>query len=421
MIYAVSGPIYFKILPSKHMTLRTTAALIVSAACMVAPAPVSANTLDWGDGVNIQAGFFNNADKGNIPLGWGLMRRFDQIKTVRIEIAPDEGVSLLTMQRWIHEADQNGYKVIATYHRYQDNGSGDPEAVMKAARWWKANYKALSGAGPFTINVINEWGSHRTTSEEFADTYNKAIAIIREFYKGPIVVDIPGWGQETVVGAKASPLIKDGNVVLSIHIYGSAYIEQGAHHWMAPEDLVEFAKVGRPVLIGEFGGMREGGADWRALVAQAKALGWTVLAWAWNGDGEGMNMVLPSWNDEHSPKSYFPDAYFGDVYAYIGKTPDPQMTLSVQGGTITLGDWAQNYTFAVHSNAAWAVTVNGGEGWVTSMNPSTCWGTKTVIFSVTGNTTGLHREAWVTVKCGDKTLMFAIHQNPHTPVAELAK
>ena len=399
------------------MSIKTTTVLFLASAILAVPSARSAaSTLDWGDGVNIQAGYFNGADKGNIPLGWDLMRRFDQIKTVRIEIAPDEGVSMPTMQRWIREAVQNGYRVIATYHRYRDNGSDDPEAVMAAAQWWKENYAALSEAGPFTINVINEWGGHRQSPESFAGVYNKAIAVIREFYQGPVIVDIPGWGQETVAGAKASSLIKDGNVVLSIHIYGSAYIEQGPNHWMQPSDLVAFAKaVDRPVLIGEFGGTREGGADWRALVTEAKTLGWTVIAWAWNGDGEDMNMVLPSWNDDPQPKAYYPGTYFGDVYAFIGCNTLPWIDLSLSHGDITLGDREQSYTFAVHSNASWTISIDGGEGWLGGMSQLSGWGTRTITFSVSANKTKASRTATVTVKCGDIVRTFPINQGPKGP------
>jgi mannan endo-1,4-beta-mannosidase len=386
-------------------------AALATALALFPTTQAGAKTLDWDDGVNIQAGFFNPADKGNIPIGWDLMQKFDRIRTVRIEIAPDEGVSMATMQRWIREANTHDYKVIATYHRYRDNGSSDENAVAAAAAWWKANYAELSKAGPFTINMINEWGAHDQTPESFARTYNKAIAVVREFYKGPIVVDIPGWGQETVVAAKASPLIADRNIVFSIHIYSSAYIEQGPHHWMQPSDLREFSKVGRPVIIGEYGGMREGAADWQALVAEAKTLGWTVLAWAWNGDGEGMNMALPSWNDEFAPAAYYPGTYFGAAYAFIGRTPDPQMTLSAEN-RVTFGDGPINYIFAVHSNAAWTIEVSGGDGWVCGMSPMSGWGTATVRFGVTENTTGKHRTAIVTVKCGDIVRSFPVTQNP---------
>jgi hypothetical protein len=68
------------------------------------------------------------------------------------------------------------------------------------------------------------------------------------------------------------------------------------------------------VLIGEFGAARQGRADWAALVDHARRKGWTLLAWAWNGDGEHMNMVEPYWGDEPRPSSCRRSPYFEQVY-----------------------------------------------------------------------------------------------------------
>lgn len=380
------------------------------------PISLSALTHDgWGDGVNVMPGYFNEADKGNIPVGWELMRKYDRIKTVRIEISPEQGVSVATMQDWIRQANACGYHVIATHHDYHNNGSDDPQAVMEAALWWKAHYAALREAGPFTINLINEWGGHGQTPESFAAAYNAALPVIREFYDGPVIVDIPGWAQETTVAAEASPLIKDDNIVLSVHIYTSAYVVQGPHHWMQPEDLVELAKVNRPVMIGEFGGMREGGADWRALVQQAKNLGWTVLAWAWDGDGEGMNMMRPNWNDDPLPAAYWPDPnYFGEVYSLLGDNSNPKMEVSVKEN-ITMGSQAGFYSFTVFSDSSWDVSVEGGDGWVVGLRRDSVWGSKPVRFDLTENDTGALRTATVTVRCGDIEKSFPILQKPYEP------
>jgi mannan endo-1,4-beta-mannosidase len=371
-----------------------------------------AKTLDMDDGVNIQAGYFGSPVKGEIPIGWDLMRKFPEIKTVRIEVPPDEGIPLATMQRWIREAAQNGYKIIVTYHRAVDNGSGDPEALLKAARWWKENYATLAVAGPFTVNLMNEWGSHKLSPEAFAKANNDAIAIVRAVYSGPIIIDIPGWGQETYVAAEASKLMSDGAIVLSVHIYGSNFVEYGPHRWMMPEDLVALAKAGRPVLVGEFGGLREGGADWRALVQQAKDLGWTVIAWTWNGDGEGMNMIVPSWDVDCSMKSYYPGTYFGDVYAFLGNAKKPWLYIPLFNGDILLGDWPQSYTFGVHSNASWTVELQGGDDWIDDLSPASGWGEKAVMFTVSRNLSSARRSAVVTVRAGDIVKSFSIHQEP---------
>jgi len=141
-------------------------------------------------------------------------------------------------------------------------------------------------------------------------------------------------------------------------------------------------------------------------------LGWTVIAWAWNGDGEGMNMILPSWNDDHSPSAYFPSTYFGDVYAFLGDMPKPWLCVPLFNGDILLGDWPQRYTFGVHSNVAWSVEVRGGEGWIGDMCPLSGWGERTVSFSVSQNNTPARRSATVTVRAGDQVKSFSIHQDP---------
>lgn len=269
-------------------------------------------TLGLGDGVNLQPSYFN---AGQVDFGWKLMRAQSRIQTVRIEIEPS--VPIATARRWMSEAQAQGYRVIATYHHARFNGSDSVGELLNAAKWWKANYGALREAGPFIVNLMNEWGSHRQKPQSFADAYNAAIKIVREVYDGPLIVDIPGWAQETHVAREAAQLIEDPNLVFSVHIYASGWVEYGARRWMTIADLDALEASGRPVLVGEFGGRRRGRADWSALVDHARAKGWTVLAWAWNGDGEGMNMVRPSWGEKPQATAFTPSSYFRMVYSKL--------------------------------------------------------------------------------------------------------
>ncbi len=271
--------------------------------------PAAAATLGWGDGVNLQPSYVR---QGDVDLGWNLLVAQKKIRTVRIEIEP--AVPIATVQRWLREAHAHGLTVIATYHHYPFNGSDSVAELQNAAKWWRANYAELVAAGPLVINLMNEWGSHQQTPASFAAAYNPAVALVREVYRGPVVVDLPGWGQEIHLATEAARLLADDNLVFSVHVYPSAWVEFGAHHWMTPADLDALADCGRPVLVGEFGGLRSGGADWSALVDRAKAKGWTVLGWAWNGDGEGMNMVLPEWEKQPDTKQFKPGPYFDTVY-----------------------------------------------------------------------------------------------------------
>jgi len=127
-----------------------------------------------GNGVNLQPSYYNG---GNVQFGWDLMKQYNKIKTVRIEIEPD--VNIETAKSWIKGATSNGINVIATYHKYTILGSDDVNELLNAANWWKQNWANLASAGPFTINMINEWGSHNLSPGALADGYNRAIDIVR--------------------------------------------------------------------------------------------------------------------------------------------------------------------------------------------------------------------------------------------------
>ncbi|HYC84854.1 MAG TPA: cellulase family glycosylhydrolase [Chryseosolibacter sp.] len=275
-------------------------------------------TANLGNGVNLQPSYFCS---GNQDLGWTLMKQHAKIETVRIELDPTAQAGIDDFVRWIREANANSLSVIATHHDADFNGSPDPNALLSAANWWKANYATLSAAGPFMINLMNEWGDHNVTVKQYADAYNAAIAIVRQVYSGPIICDIPGWGQETHTAADASPLITDQNIIFSAHIYPSAWNSRTGKY-VVSSDLDYLGNAGRPVLIGEFGSNMRGSADWSGLVDHAKAKGWTVLGWAWNGDGsrpDKMNMTSPYWGERNAcgTKNYTTSSYFNTVYSKL--------------------------------------------------------------------------------------------------------
>jgi len=248
---------------------------------------MTTTTPNWGGGVNMQPSYYNG---GSVTFGWSLLAQFSQVKSVRIEIEPDK-VALAA--GWIGEALSHGYKVIVTYHKYQSLGSDDPNELLAAANWWVANYARLrqTAGGDFTINLMNEWGSHKQTSASYAAAYNSAISRVRSAYTtGFIVIDLPGWGQGVTVAAAASALLSaKSGIIFSAHVYPNGY-NAGAGRALRPSDMVTLKQTGRPCIVGEYGLFPTGTVNVASVILQAKQSGFAgVFAWAWNGDGGNMN------------------------------------------------------------------------------------------------------------------------------------
>jgi hypothetical protein len=275
---------------------------------------LAGKTNGFGNGANLQPSYYNN---GNPNFAWSLMKQQSKIQTLRIEIDPSR-VSVATAKSWITQARSNGYtNLICTFHEY--GGSSNANDLVTAANWWKANYNTLGGN--FTINLCNEWGAGTMTSNAFASAYNQAIPIVRQVYSGPIIIDVAGYGHETQVTAQAvngtnGVKINDGNIILSNHIYPNGY-SNSRNRAAQKSDLDEMASTGKPCMIGEFGNVPSGSCDWSGMVDYAKSKGWTVLAWCWNGDGLGMNMVSPAWSSNPSATSFTLSSYFNTVYAKL--------------------------------------------------------------------------------------------------------
>lgn len=124
------------------------------------------------NGANLQPSYYND---GNVSFGWSLMKQQYKIKTLRIEIEP---TSAGPAKDWIAQAHNNGYNVIATYHKSKVLGSNNASDLTDAAYWWMQNYASLGG--DFTINLMNEWGNHNLTANEYAAAYNLAIRVVRQ-------------------------------------------------------------------------------------------------------------------------------------------------------------------------------------------------------------------------------------------------
>jgi len=310
-----------------------------------------------GNGVNLQPSYYplESKETGDVDLGWKWMRQFDTeglIKSVRIEIDPLHGVAnLANAQRWINEAVANGYAPIATYHIDTQYMQHTAVELLEAANWWVTNYRYLARNAALTINLINEWGDKGITAEDFADTYNKAIAMVRSTYGGPIIVDAPGFGQALQTAALAIKgaqiTIKDPQIIMSAHIYNDAW-NPSTGKGLQRSDLDTLAATGVACMVGEFGEKKTGGntPNWADLVDYAKSNNWPVFGWAWNGDatplnaedlgkvlttppaempmalavqlGKAMNMISPLFQARvKEPQKYDQTEYFKTIYAHL--------------------------------------------------------------------------------------------------------
>eukprot|EP00603_Paraphysomonas_imperforata_P001297 CAMPEP_0114429794 /NCGR_PEP_ID=MMETSP0103-20121206/9683_1 /TAXON_ID=37642 ORGANISM="Paraphysomonas imperforata, Strain PA2" /NCGR_SAMPLE_ID=MMETSP0103 /ASSEMBLY_ACC=CAM_ASM_000201 /LENGTH=303 /DNA_ID=CAMNT_0001599169 /DNA_START=274 /DNA_END=1185 /DNA_ORIENTATION=- len=264
-------------------------------------------------GVNLQPAYYNS---GDVTFGWDTMKKYSQIKSVRIGIEPDmveEG------REWIRQASAQGYHSVVAYRKYTKLGSDNALDLLTAAQWWQTNYDYLSEVGVFDVNLMDKWGSHGITPEAYASAYNDAIDVVRTVYSGPLVVDIPGRGQETDTAVSASPLITDEDIVYSAHIFPQAY-NQAAGRYVTPGDVKNMVEQsGRPCMVGEFGDIQpdpvgEGACDVKAVVEAAKAAGFkSVYGWAWNGDSGSLNMMTPSWTLDPTADIYTETEYFWKI------------------------------------------------------------------------------------------------------------
>jgi mannan endo-1,4-beta-mannosidase len=289
-----------------------------------------------GNGVNLQPSYTND---GYVNAGWSFMKNYPKIKSVRIEINPEVGNranQIANATRLIKEAHLNGYQVIATYHPNRLGDNSTNADIQNAGIFWKDNYDNLSSNGtyPFTINLINEWGSHQITAQNYATQVNAALANVYAApvnardggtgkYNKQVIIDAPGYGQETYTLKQAVPLINAtyrGKLILSAHIYPSCYVfkrPDGSQGAMYANDLAIMGQAGLPCIIGEFGNVGNGSANWSAMVDYAKSKSWPILGWAWCGDGLGMNMVNPV-NSYGNFKSYTDNtAYTASPYMSV--------------------------------------------------------------------------------------------------------
>ena len=143
------------------------------------------------------------------------------------------------------------------------------------------------------INIANEWGDHNTSAEHWKESYEKAIAVLRDAgYKTTIVIDAPGWGQDIYAiqkyGKELLAADPEHNLLFDIHMYFS---------WNDAEkidkELQKTYDMNIPLVVGEFGYDFDKGfnnlkcrVDHAAILRKCQELQIGYMPWMWSGNNK---------------------------------------------------------------------------------------------------------------------------------------
>ncbi len=143
------------------------------------------------------------------------------------------------------------------------------------------------------INIANEWGDHNTTAEYWKESYQKAIALLRNAgYKTTLVIDAPGWGQDiSAVQKYGKELLEsdpEKNLLFDVHMY---------HSWNDAEkinkELQKTHDLSIPLIVGEFGYDFDKGfnnlkcrVDHTVILRKCHELQIGYMPWMWTGNNK---------------------------------------------------------------------------------------------------------------------------------------
>jgi mannan endo-1,4-beta-mannosidase len=143
------------------------------------------------------------------------------------------------------------------------------------------------------INIANECGDNKLKAEYWRNSYKRSIDLLRgEGYESTIVIDAPGWGQNS------APVLKYGqelidfdplhNLLFSIHMYGSWNDKSKIQN-----DLLLASQKSIPIIVGEFGYNFNDGdnnlkckVNHQQILKTCNELNIGYLAWSWTGNNE---------------------------------------------------------------------------------------------------------------------------------------
>lgn len=196
------------------------------------------------------------------------------------------------------DAQVNGFvqgyinaKIVAIPGNWAGTCNESAATLTTMVNFWKARTAWLKSVERYTLlNIANEWGASSSTA--WRDQYVLAISQLRAAgITNAIVVDAGGCGQDApdlvLYGAAVAASDPQKNVILDAHVYGQYCVNPGCQSWQQEllSSFDSFARIGVPILIGEFGPGRNVGPSPTTITpgaviraAEARGFGW--LAWA---------------------------------------------------------------------------------------------------------------------------------------------
>jgi len=194
-------------------------------------------------------------------------------------------------------------KMVAILEVHDATGNDTASALIRAAQYFVDLSPMLDGTEDYVIvNIANEWMQMKDDSL-WADTYKRAIAMLRNAgIKHCVMIDSDGYGQGVDcirnVGRSVLDSDQERNVIFSVHMYGHA-----GNAEMVKSNIDGIVNQGLALCIGEFGWYHsDGDVDEDQILAYCKEknVGW--LAWSWYGNGNPVRYLdlVTDPVDEHS-------------------------------------------------------------------------------------------------------------------------
>ncbi|MDE6097977.1 MAG: glycoside hydrolase family 5 protein [Muribaculaceae bacterium] len=219
--------------------------------------------------------------------------------TVRIQVGSGNKWSYgsaAALEGLIKRCERAGVVCMFNVQDYTD--SSDPDDLRKAVDYWcKSDIVAVMNRhiGSTILNINNEWPAV-TDQELWRDGYLEALPRIREAgYRGMMVVDCGGWGQDAWCSRYAAEVFESdplANTIFSIHMYQTAghqaYYKYNLDNFRNQDLAIMIGEIAFEHKAGDYSAYPSGGpVAWREILQYCyeNNVGW--IAWSWTGNGGG--------------------------------------------------------------------------------------------------------------------------------------